>query len=295
MRALVPLLAFLPALAFAQGTSTGATQLKLPLVARAASLGEAMVSDAGDLSASLINPANVASLAGVELGFSHSSWIQDVRSEFLSFGMPVSFGSLGFSLGSTGVNGIEVRQAPGPSSGSFSSHFVTMSVLYGAEIASNISAGIRASYLYEKIYVDDAEGYSLDLGVAAADVAENFSLGASIVNLGRLSAFRATPSDLPTLLRIGASYRLRFGDLQISAFPAMAQELRQSAGHLLFGVEAQFQDVFAVRLGYQTGYSVRGLSAGIGLTYAIATLDYGYVPFSEGFGNAHIASIRLRF
>ena len=284
-----------PAIGLAQGTSTSSSQLKLPLEARAAALGEAVVSDAGNLSSSIINPANIATIAGNEISFSYSSWIQDVQSEYLSVGLPLSVGGLGISIASTGVNNIEVRERPGPPSGSFSSRFVTMSVSFAASLPEGLFAGLRASYLYQKIYVDDASGYGIDMGMGVSDVFEGMSLGASLVNVGKLGAFRSSSSDLPILLRFGGSYRLHAGDFTFTAYPSYSRELKESSSHALLGGEIQFRDLVAFRIGYQSGYSTRGFSAGIGLAYGFASLDYGYVPFAAGLGDAHIASFQIRF
>ena len=61
--------------------------------------------------------------------------------------------------------------------------------------------------------------------------------------------------------------------------------------HLRLGVESTYDHVLSFRLGYQTGYETQCLSAGLGIVYSFARLDYAYVPFLLDFGNAHIFTL----
>jgi hypothetical protein len=56
-----------------------------------------------------------------------------------------------------------------------------------------------------------------------------------------------------------------------------------------------YDHALALRLGYETGYESRGFTAGLGFCYSIVQLDYAYVPFSLGLGEAHIFSMGFQF
>jgi hypothetical protein len=56
-----------------------------------------------------------------------------------------------------------------------------------------------------------------------------------------------------------------------------------------------YNNTFAARVGYQTGYEARGFSAGIGIEWGSLRFDYAYLPFSYGLGNANQFSLQFSF
>ena len=58
------------------------------------------------------------------------------------------------------------------------------------------------------------------------------------------------------------------------------------------GGEYQAGEHLRLRAGYQTAEN-RGLSAGLGLVVKHWIIDYAYVPFESGLGDAHWLSLQL--
>ena len=284
---------FLYTEAHAQGTSLGGAVLKLPEHALAGSLGDASMTSGRSLAAGQFNPANIYRIdPSVTLLFSHASWFQDISAQHLSVGMPLPLGRLVVGIGSTSIDNIELRDRPGPFTSTFSAKTAQFRAGWGVEISTGIVAGISASYIYDKLYVNESSGLGVDLGVLYNTPLNGLTLGGSLVNVGSLSAFRTERVDLPQTARFGAGYRWSLEDLAVE--PALGLRLPTSQPAMIFtGVSAEYAGAISVRLGWQSGNSARAVSFGFGAVYGAASLEYASVPFSADLGTTHMISIAL--
>ncbi|MGD0589972.1 MAG: PorV/PorQ family protein [Bacteroidota bacterium] len=280
-----------PTLVLSQGTSQGVASLKLPTTPFIGATGESFIADPTSLQSVLINPANIASRESYGVIFSHTEWIQDVRTEFLSTAVPFRYGSFALSIANTSVDGLELRTIPGPPIGTFNTQSTSFQLTYGIKVTENISLGVTPKYLYEKIFVDEATGWGIDIGTLYTPPIEGLTLGFALTNLGSLSAFRNERTDLPSQLRLGGTYLFSLDVVSFRTAAAFSSELGTTVNHISIGTEATYNDAVTVRFGYETGYEYRDFSAGVGLRYSIVMIDYAYIPSSSQMGTAHIISI----
>jgi hypothetical protein len=288
-------LSFLSHSILAQGSSTGSSQLKIPLDARSAALGEANVADAGHVSSWLLNPANLYSRGSVTVALTHAQWIQDIQSEYLAAQIPTTLGTIGFGISTNSVPGIEVRDVPGPSIGTFSARFATLQVGFATDAFQSLSVGLSAKYLYEKLYTDDATGLGIDIGMLYHTPIAGLQAAVSVTNAGSLEQFRHERSDLPTLFRGGATYAFSLDEFDFSASAAVTNDIQSAENHVLGSLETTYNNLISVRLGYASGYDSRGLTAGLGVKYEFLQFNYAFVPFSLGLGDAHLFSLGFQF
>jgi hypothetical protein len=279
----------------AQGSSASSSQLKIPLTARSAALGETTVSDPGQLSSWFINPANLFSNAPLAVELTHSQWMQEVQTDFLATRIPIASGALGLGVSTNSVPGIEIRDVPGPPLGTFSARFASFQIGYAQNVTDDLILGASAKYLYEKLYVDEATGFGFDAGIIYCTPVQGLKAGLSVTNLGGLQQFRNDRSDLPAFSHIGASYALQQDDFVFSLAGAWAQNLRDSESHLQGSLETAYNHTVSLLIGYQTGYESRAFSAGIGLRFEFMQLNYAYVPFRLGLGDSHLFSLGFQF
>ncbi len=285
----------LPSIAVAQGSSTGESYLKFLYPARVLSMGEAAVADPSYATTSFVNPACLVSAKSPEIMFSQLQWIQDIQTQLLHTTLPLSFGTVSLGISSTSVGGIEVRDVPGPSLGTFSAHFTTFQLGYGTAIFDNVSVGTTVKYLYDKLYVDEASGFGLDFGGLYKTPLEGLTVGFSLTNFGKMGSFRAVSSDLPSMAIGGVNYQVNENDFDLIGDAAVSRETNSGTTAIHVGGEATYSDLVSLRIGYRTGYDARGISAGLGIRYSLLQLDYAYVPFSQGFGDAHVITVAIRF
>jgi len=287
--------ALIPVWLFSQGSSSGVSHLNIPGLPRPAAMGQALVADPGVLSSASNNPANLLNPESAEILLSHSEWIQDVRSEYLTARIPVSGFSMGLSVRSTSIEGIEIRERPGPPLGTVTARSLSIGATGALEVVENATFGLTLRYLYEKMYVDEANGYSADLGVLYKTPIKGLIGGVSVTNLGRLGAFRQESSSLPTMLNLGARYGLTFDEFTLLLAPAFLMRLEPSTPMAALGAEVSYLEMVSLRVGYQSGYDARTFSAGLGVRYGLVGVDYAYVPFSEDLGASHIISVGVSF
>ena len=224
----------------------------------------------------------------------HREWIQDTQTEFLGASADLGSGqAIGLSINSTSVSDIEIRTRPGLPEGTFTSRDYAIGVSYAQQISANVDVGATGKFLYEKILVDEASGFGIDLGAQYKTPVEHLSAGLVIANLGGMSNLKNESTSLPTLARVGGAYS--------DSLPAFSSEFTLASDYKLVfptsqsivavGGEIVFEKTLAVRAGYTFGSEGRKFSAGIGVKYGVVGLDYAYAPLASDLGNAHTFSL----
>ena len=284
----------------AQAGSSGLAFLKLGVAGRGVAMADAMAASTSGVSSLYYNPAGLLeqSAAGpsTRFMFTHKEWIQDTRLEFLGGTARLGEnGGLGAYITSTSISDIEIRTVPGQPEGTFSASNMAIGLSYAHRLTETIRAGITVKYLYEKMLVDNASGFAVDLGVQTDTPLENLVIGAAVQNLGGMSPLREQSTALPAMARLGGAYSMELSEGLYSFLGAAdgVYNFPENRASLNLGAEALFHHIAAVRVGYTFGSEARGISAGVGIMYGIFGLDYAYSPLSSDLGNAHTISIAV--
>jgi hypothetical protein len=283
---------------FAQsGGNSGLSFLKIGFGARNIALGDAGSAFSNDVTALYYNPAKLANNGSSEAIFMHNSSIQDVRSELAGaktsiFGLPVAIG-----LNVTSINDIEVRTQPGDPISKFNANYFSGSIGTGFRILPMLDFGFSIKYLYENIFVDEANGLAFDFGLSYLTPINGLNLSATIRNLGSMNALRYVDTKLPVEVRGGTSYKIEIPDskLDLTGGAEFLSYTRDNENHVNLGGEITYNKTFSIRGGYQTGYYSKGLTTGIGLVWGNLMLDYAYVPFKLNLGNESMISVQFKF
>jgi hypothetical protein len=275
---------------FHEAAASGFRTLDLGADARSASLG--LTSLSADPGANgYWNPAGLVA-AGNQTVIGMHRWFEDVQSGFLGIGMGNGRQGFGFNVLYTGIGGMEYRlDQPTPEPiGTFSAHEWSAGVSYGRIISGSVSAGMTFKLLHERIFIHETTGWGIDLGAAGAW--NGFQIAGTIQNIGRTGKLNQESIDLPLTARIGVGRF--FGSSSLGRFWTVAEAVARESEpvHLHAGVEYDWRGL-ALRMGYQTGYDTRGLTAGLGLAWGRTKIDYAYMPFSSGLGDSHRFSVGL--
>lgn len=277
------------------GTS-GFVFLRLGNGARASGMGEAFTAVADDATSIYWNPAGLAAIEGVELNVTHSEWLTDIRFEQISVVNEMFGGAAGLSF--TGVYyGSLDRRGEYPSfasDGTFSPYDIAVSAAYGRDVIPNLSAGISAKLIYEKIDFESATGWAVDAGIIHRSMIEGLTLAASMLNLGPQTSFVSEKFYPPFQLRGGASYGydaawLRGGIILAAdaVFP------NDGDAKLHTGVEYNYRRLLSVRGGYKSSYYTQGPTLGFGVNYRSLRFDYAYMPMEFELGDSHRFSLSV--
>jgi len=284
--------------AFAQNDgagNTGLSFLKLGVSSRAVSLGEAVVSNSYDASATHYNPAAMFLGSDVNAIFMHNEQILGVRTEYLAAKVKFNRIALGFGLNNTSINDIEVREIPGVPIDNFTAQNFAFGISGAYKINDMVQVGVTAKFLYEKIYIDNASGYAFDLG--GLYTKENLSIGAAISNLGSMTELRTESTNLPASGRLGASYLIVIPNID-GGVRVGADGFKVFDGgkfHINAGAEFLYKDFLSIRAGYQSGYEDRNFTTGLGLKYKAFSLDYAFVPYRYSLGSSHTITVGTSF
>ncbi|MGB7062107.1 MAG: PorV/PorQ family protein [Candidatus Zixiibacteriota bacterium] len=274
--------------------------LKLGLGGRAVAMGGAFVGLADDASAIYWNPAGLASVSGTELSFMHLAWLQDIAYEYLAMAQPVKKrGVVGFSISYLHMDKLQGRDQYGEPTSDFSASDMAITLGFGREITSGLLVGGSIKGIDERIEDRNAYGLAFDLGCLYQTPVQNLFLGGVVQNWGGDIAFVEESFGLPTVFKLGASYRRSLAgnpaNLGVDvSFPADDKTCLHS------GIEYVYKNTMAGRIGYKDGSGSRdapGLSFGLGLLTTknqIYKIDYAFVPQGV-LGNSHTFSFSISF
>lgn len=291
-----------PGVGFAQAGKAGLSFLKLGVDGRSSAMADAMTAGTFGAAATYYNPSGLLNLRDgnpqTQLIITHREWIQDTRSEVLAASVMLDdYNAIGFSLNTTSIADIEIRTRPGDAEGTFTARNYSLGVSYARAFSETFRAGATVRFLYEKILIDEASGFALDVGGQLATPIQGLHVGAVLANLGSLNKLRSEETTLPALLRIGPEYAfvMETTPLNISVASDLVHVFPEGETYINAGVEMEFSRSIAARGGYQFGSTGRGLSTGLGVRYAIFGVDYAYAPLSNDLGNSHTISLVIHF
>jgi len=263
-------------LAFAAGTSA-AEELLIPVGARDIALGGASVAVTSGINAIYWNPAGLSrSSHASEAMFSYMSHIADMNVNYFAVASNFSgFGTIGVSLKALDIGDIPVTTngAPDGTGEIISPTYVTVGATYSRLLAENISVGVTANLISERIDRVSATGIAFNAGVQYSNLGGigGLSIGVAMKNIGPQMKFDGTalyhPAttqdgrqgffkvdagsfELPSTIEIGVSYTNKFAEDNAVTLMSLFQNNNFSADEYKFGLEYGFKNMFFVRGGY---------------------------------------------
>lgn len=277
--------------------NSGLSFLKMGFGARNIAMGDAGSVAAADVTSLFYNPANLALNRNPEIIFMHNEWIQDSRSDilgakFVLFNIPFAIG-----LNLTAIDDIEIRtKAVLEPEATFNANYFSGSISTGFFILNNLAFGATAKYLYEGLYVDEANGLGFDFGLSYLTSINGLSVSTVIKNLGSMDKLRNEETDLPSEFRVGSAYNFSVTEeFKITAAAELLKYLKDDNTHFNLGGEIFYNETIGLRAGYQTGFETRSFTGGIGIKWGSLSFDYAFMPFSYSLGNANIFSLQFKF
>ncbi len=291
-----------------KGTS-GAQFLKIAPGARIPAMGEAAAADCSDAYALYYNPAALGRIKRPEAALAHNSYFQGIRHDFGAVAVPMlawtnsplpgnSIGTLGFSVTSLGVGGIERRgvvETDAPSD-TFGASDFAYTAGYGYELSQALALGGSLKAIEQTLDSAHASAFAADGGLLYG--AGEFAVGAGFRNMGGGVSLGSSPDPLPFLMYAGAAYRQK-GPLHLAVdirvprdhrvMLSLGGEYRRPVGQ---GMSA------ALRAGYNSANTdpdgLTGVVAGAGLGYGNMEFDFAWIPFGD-LGNTFRYSLQLKF
>ncbi len=273
--------------------STGLAFLKIPIDARSTGMGEASTALASGAAATYWNPAGLSLASSSEVLFNHTEWVQGIRGEFAALALKQGTGVWGFHVYSLNIGDIAVRSTPTPVPlEKTSANYLSLGISYARRWKGNFSLGVTLKYLYEKIFIETANGLAADFGASYRLPFYESQVALVVQNVGKMNRFRTDETRLPTLARLGFFLPVPF---RISAFAAnvvldLVKPLEEAL-ETRVGAEVLLFRHLAVRGGWLSGTAARNWTVGLGFIRSGIRLDYSLSPFNNDLGNGHRFSV----
>ncbi|MCM2267546.1 MAG: PorV/PorQ family protein [Elusimicrobiales bacterium] len=295
--------------------SAGVQVLKTDVSPRAAGMAGAFAAVADDAYAANYNPAGLGQLYLPEASAMYLSGFDDAKLQYLSFAMPLPIqGLAGLDKPAIGVSALFSDSGQflySPIDGNGRVNAVTMDAektrvitfsyaekvyadvldLEGYKASVEQYLGFSAKYIGSELLESySASAVAIDAGWLIRDVNLGLGFGASLSNLGSGLKYYKEAAPLPTILRLGASYR---PPTIMSQSLLLALEgdfyLNEQLKSLRAGLEYHFQDMFNFRLGYRGAEDNKGPTVGLGINYESFALDFGLALGGEVFNSSQVS------
>ncbi len=272
----------------------GMTSLKVMPGAREAGMGNVGVASASGASAMAWNPAATAGVRGFAATAGYARWLLDTHQQSLFLVRDLCFLHVGLGVTGFTAGAFEYR-ADVPSDVPLVD-FVPGEYGFRLNIArrlGRVQAGVSARYYYSKVMTEAAGGLGLEAGVRAGPFA-GFSAGAALLDFGRNLVYYQESFRLPTRVKAGGAWRTEVGSRSGLEFGVEASYyVYTGAVNAHGGVEFLWNDLLALRGGYEWLDGTSRPGFGLGLVAGSLRFDYSFTPLNDNLGTAHRVAVAL--
>jgi len=289
--AVVTATALIPSLAQA---GTGLAYLRIGAGARAIAMGNAVVSNVSDPTATYWNPGAMAFVPGSELELMHNESFQTVRYEFVGLTHQRGRNTLGAAFHGVWTDDLDGRDELGNPTGGFGYAGLVLSGNYAFAVTDQIGVGVGLEYLREVIDVEQATGVAASFGAQIREVLPRTDVGLAVLHLGSAMKYVEEEFDIPTTVQGGVTHRVPVAALDgVFQVAAEVRSVRDQDTQLVFGTEYQYQELTSLQVGYQTQHDTRDVSFGLGLGKGRVHGQYAFSPYGANLGDQHRFSVRI--
>lgn len=293
-------------LTWAQDSQTGYNFLRLPVSAHAAALGSDNISIIeDDPSLMFHNPALLSSVSDKSLNLNYMNYMEGANAASASFSKIVKEkATIGVMAQFLDYGKMKEVDEHNVQTGEFSAKDIAIAGALSYQLGTNIVGGITARLITSYIGDYNAFAMGVDLGVNYYDPEKEWSVSATVKNLGgELDAFEEEYNKLPLDLQIGASKRLIGSPLRLSATLVDMNHLNKKfIHHLVAGADIILSPQIYVAVGYNfrrasemeivSNDEERGSSHGAGLSLG-GGVQLDRFKLNVAYGKYHVSSHSL--
>ena len=293
-------------LTWAQDSQTGYNFLRLPVSAHAAALGSDNISIIeDDPSLMFHNPALLSSVSDKSLNLNYMNYMEGANAASASFSKIVKEkATIGVMAQFLDYGKMKEVDEHNVQTGEFSAKDIAIASALSYQLGTNIVGGITARLITSYIGDYNAFAMGVDLGVNYYDPEKEWSVSATVKNLGgELDAFEEEYNKLPLDLQIGASKRLIGSPLRLSATLVDMNHLNKKfIHHLVAGADIILSPQIYLAVGYNfrrasemeivSNDEERGSSHGAGLSLG-GGIQLDRFKLNIAYGKYHVSSHSL--
>ncbi len=316
---------------------SGASQLLINPWARSIGLGGANSSYAIGLDAQFLNVAGLARSNKTDIVFSNTNWLKGSGTNIAAFGLVQRLSEssvIGLSVMAITYGEIDITTVEQPEGGigTFSPTASNINISYAKEFSKSIYGGVNVKIVSESTSDTKASTVAIDAGIQyVTGKDEQIKFGVALKNIGPNMQFegdglsfrgyvpgqanamtveqRSAGFELPSLLRIGASYDFELGD-DMNIIPSytftsnsFSNDMHSVGLHFKWGQYLELRAGY----GYENGIwndeeritALTGFSGGLSIgapfkkgKKAGFSIDYAYQT-SNPFEGCHSVGVRI--
>ncbi len=278
--------------------------LKIGIGARQTGMGEAGLAIVRDVNSIFWNPSGITGISSGEASFSYNRWLADLNYVAAAAAMQwpgvgvigVSFSNLGYGNIPEALATVESGSSDTRTGQTFTGSDLMVGLTFARQFTDNLSIGVTAKYLREKLWVYSVGTFAFDVGTFYDTGFKGISFAMSAQNFSKSVRYLAVGSrdegyDIPLLFTIGASIELinptdafiNAGETQRFTLALETVNSNDYGERWHVGGEYAFSDFIYLRGGYRFNYDDGNLSLGVGLQKRFGDLDlrvdYSYVSY----------------
>jgi len=260
-----------------------AAYLKMGVGARAFGMGNAFVAIADDATCNFYNPAGLPYHKTRQVTTMHAMLDLDRSLNYVGYVHPIAKGKV-FGLHGLkfGIDDIEARAGnndsgylPGDLMGIFENEEYMVGGTYGFKVKENFYMGVGIKYLYQKLYLDKADAYAMDVGTIFK-LTDNFKIGAVLREISSSLEWEKSKhkDKIPYTAIFGVAYEPR----KNITFSVDLNKLEDIEPTWHVGLEGWFYKTTGLRIGFDDG----DFTAGASYKASGWQIDYGYKQDETG-------------
>jgi len=217
------------------------------------------------------------------LSASYGNWLAGINVSSFGYSRKIAGGTAGFNARYIALNDIELRTdrpIDDPLS-VFGATAIALDGSYNRQIGIGLlSAKFR--YISMQLFDETSTGFGVDIGLQHT-VDDNFNVGISILNLGRMSELHKEIPKMPVRIIGGSSYGFNFSETQNIVFVAL--EKASMVEGIIFRIgEVTYWNKLQILIGTQVSEEVVSISVGIGIKLGAYDIKYGIQFGSQALG-----------
>ena len=275
------------------------------------SISDAGISSAGECFAArddyaglLVHPAVIAGNANGTIKMSYVSHYIDTQYGSLGYTRKIKDHDMGFRLLYVNYGEFVQTSNAGDRLGTFTAGEMGFTVNIGKQLRDDLKVGAMASYMTSKIEDFTAQAAAVDLGAIYTPPFEGVTVGAALMNLGKVTKSYSSDYDdkLPLLFTVGAKKKLSHAPITFFTdviFP------NDNDIVYAFGLELSIQDRLFLYTGtksrsdidinsYKAETDFSGITTfGFGVTLKRYRFNYAYLP-NDDLEDVHKVTLSLQ-
>ena len=302
---------------FPKAGTTAAPFLKIGVGARAVALGGNFTAISNDVSTMYWNPAGITEIGQISLEATHTSWFAGISHDVFQLAIPFSdFSAIGLELiyltsGDIEQTTIEDQEGNGIF---YNVTDLALGLAYAQKVTDRFSVAVKGKFIRQTIYNEEASTFAFDFGTKYQTEFNGLRIGMNLANFGgsmtmtgndllivnedpvtgqQVDSHLKTESwPLPIVFRVGLAIDIlgqsesliqnHMNRITLAIDGTHPNDNFETIGA---GVEYEWKELLALRVGYKANHEVENLSFGGGLRLLLGgirfNVDYAYADFGD--------------